>query len=155
MTQSLREVVDRECVGRFLRALARVSGIYFQACSFNPSDISSSNSRSRVRAAHLIKASFSPPFADPTVSETRFCVRTVSDAPLDPGQTGRLSEALRDTSMLREVVDQSGPVRVRRMHDQLERLAVTESNGGEVAHVARREPTHTERLGQSHDRRVD
>jgi hypothetical protein len=34
------EVVDRECVGGFQCASARVSAINFQACSFNHSDIS-------------------------------------------------------------------------------------------------------------------
>ena len=36
----LREVVDQECVGGIWCASARVSGINFQACSFNHSDIS-------------------------------------------------------------------------------------------------------------------
>ena len=39
-TSLLREVVDQNCVGRISYASARVSGIYFQACSFNHSDIS-------------------------------------------------------------------------------------------------------------------
>src|SRR5688572_900372 len=38
----LLEVVDRECVGAFRCASARASGINFQACSFNHSDISPS-----------------------------------------------------------------------------------------------------------------
>jgi hypothetical protein len=36
----LREVVDRECVGGFRCASARASGINFQACSIDRSDIS-------------------------------------------------------------------------------------------------------------------
>ncbi len=36
----LREVVDRNCVGGIWCASARATGIYFQACSFNHSDIS-------------------------------------------------------------------------------------------------------------------
>ena len=41
-TSMLREVVDRSCVGAIWRASARAAGIYFQACSFNHSDISPS-----------------------------------------------------------------------------------------------------------------
>ena len=41
------------------------------------------------------------------------------------------------------------------MHDQLEPAATGESNGGEVAHVARREPVDAKRLGQRHDRAVN
>jgi hypothetical protein len=36
----LQKVVDGECVGAFRCASARAAGIYFQACSFNHSDIS-------------------------------------------------------------------------------------------------------------------
>jgi hypothetical protein len=41
-TWLLREVVDQKCVGGFRCASARAAGIYFQACSFNHSDISPS-----------------------------------------------------------------------------------------------------------------
>ncbi len=41
------------------------------------------------------------------------------------------------------------------MHNQLEPAATGESNGSEVAHVARREPVDTKRLGQRHDRTID
>lgn len=41
------------------------------------------------------------------------------------------------------------------MHDQLEPSATSESNGGEVMHVARREPMDAKRLGQRHHRCVD
>ena len=36
----MREVVDRKCVGGIWCASARASGVNFQACSFNHSDIS-------------------------------------------------------------------------------------------------------------------
>jgi hypothetical protein len=41
-TSLLREVVDRECVGACRSALVSATGINFQACSFNHSDISPS-----------------------------------------------------------------------------------------------------------------
>jgi hypothetical protein len=50
-TSWLREVVDRKCVGGIWCASARASGINFQACSFNHSDISPcriNNLRSRL-----------------------------------------------------------------------------------------------------------
>lgn len=41
------------------------------------------------------------------------------------------------------------------MHDQLEPEATSESNDGEVPHVARRKPVNAKRLGQRHDRAVN
>lgn len=49
----------------------------------------------------------------------------------------------------------SGSVRIGRMDRQLEPAATGESNGGEVAHVARREAVNAERLGQRHHRAID
>jgi hypothetical protein len=37
------------------------------------------------------------------------------------------------------------------MDDQVKRLTVAESNGGEVTHIARREASDAERLGERHD----
>jgi hypothetical protein len=41
------------------------------------------------------------------------------------------------------------------MNDEIEGTAITESNSGEVTHVARRQSTDAQRLGQRHDRCVD
>ena len=40
------------------------------------------------------------------------------------------------------------------MNHQLKRAAVAESNGCEVAHVARGQTTDAERLGERHDRTI-
>jgi hypothetical protein len=51
----LREVVDGDCVDAIWCASARASGINFQACSFNPSDISPlriNDLRSRAERDH-------------------------------------------------------------------------------------------------------
>jgi hypothetical protein len=45
----------------------------------------------------------------------------------------------------------SGLVEIRRVNRELERPAVTQSNCGEVAHVARRETTNAEGLRERHD----
>lgn len=49
----------------------------------------------------------------------------------------------------------SGSIRIGRVHDHLEPAAAGESNGSEVAHVARREPVDAKQLGQRHDRTID
>jgi hypothetical protein len=41
------------------------------------------------------------------------------------------------------------------MNHQLERAAVTQSNGSKVTHVARHQPTNTKRFGECHDRTID
>jgi len=49
----------------------------------------------------------------------------------------------------------SGLVGIRWTNHQLERTALAESNGGKVAHVARRQTADAERLGERHDRSVN
>ena len=49
----------------------------------------------------------------------------------------------------------SGLIGIRWMNHEVERPAVPESNGSEVTHVARCQPTDAERLGQRHDRSVN
>jgi hypothetical protein len=45
----------------------------------------------------------------------------------------------------------SGPIRIRRIDDQLEPAAVTKPNCREVTHITRRQATDAESLGQCHD----
>jgi len=46
-------------------------------------------------------------------------------------------------------------VGIRRMNHQVERAAVTQSNGGEVTDVTRGQSTDAERLGKRYDRTID
>ena len=41
------------------------------------------------------------------------------------------------------------------MHNQVKRMTIPESNGGEVTHIARDKATDAERLGERHDRSVN
>ena len=96
---------------------------------------------------HSLAGNLDPPVSSATCGDPRTNVgRILCKTSLSPS----VCFASRSISSLSR--GPSGPVRVRRMHDQLERPAVTESNGGEMTHVARGQSTDAERLGQRHDR---
>jgi hypothetical protein len=81
------------------------------------------------------------------LNEARYQQQVLSRATdLRSAQRGQLADAR---------ALESGTVGIGRMHHQLEGPAARESNGGEVTHVAGREPADVERLREGNDGGID